>query len=87
MRDCLILVRNGVPYFGLEWSIDVFGEADKVYVVFGESQLKALNENFLAMLELDEEDGLVTIQSQDRLDTKIPENRKKAISRLKHIED
>ena len=87
MRECLILVRNEAPCFGLEWSIDVFGEADKVYVVFGESQLKALNENFLAMLELDEEDGLVTIQSQERLDTKIPEDRKRAINRLKHLED
>jgi len=87
MRDCLILVRNGVPSFGLEWSIDVFGEADKVYVVFGESQLKALKENFLAMLELDDEDGLVKIQAQNILDTTIAANRKEAIGRLKHIED
>ncbi len=87
MRDCLILVRNGVPCFGLEWSIDVFGEADKVYVIFGESQLKLLKENFLAMLELDDEDGLHRIESEELLDTTSSENRKKAINRLKNIED
>mgnify|MGYP001201633418 CR=1 FL=1 len=87
MRDCLILVRNGVPCFGLEWSIDVFGEADKVYVVFGESQLKFLKENFLAILELDDEDGLNKITSKESLDTTVSENRKKAIKRLKNIEN
>ena len=87
MRDCLLLIRNGIPCFGLEWSIDVFGEADKVYVVFGNSQLRALKENFLAMLELDEEDGVTQIESSEKLNTKIKEKRDDAMRRLKHLED
>ena len=87
MRDCLLLIRNGIPCFGLEWSIDVFGEADKVYVVFGNSQLKALKDNFLAMLELDEEDGVIQIESSEKLNTKIKEKRDDAMHRLKHLED
>ena len=87
MRDCLLLIRNGIPCFGLEWSIDVFGEADKVYVVFGNSQLKALKDNFLAMLELDEEDGVTQIKSNEKLNTKIKEKRDHAMRRLKHLED
>jgi hypothetical protein len=53
-RDCMLLVRNGKPYFGLEWAVDLFGEADKVYVVFGQSQLSSLFENLQSILRVDE---------------------------------
>jgi len=87
MRDCLILVRNGSPYFGLEWAVDVFGEADKVYVVFGPSQLKSMYENVLAILELDEEDGLTKIQPNEVIDISNSNERDIAMKRLKHLED
>ena len=87
LRDCMILVRNGKPYFGLEWAVDLFGEADKVYVVFGQSQLNTLYDNMLAILDVDESDGLSIIEQQNPYEIENFEERKRAMSDLKSILD
>ncbi len=85
LRDCLLLVRNGKPYFGLEWAVDLFGEADKVYVVFGQSQLNSLHENLQSILRVDERDGLVKVQPHTPFDTTTEAGRKEAMQALNKI--
>jgi hypothetical protein len=87
LRDCMILVRNGKPYFGLEWAVDLFGEADKVYVVFGQSQLNTLYDNMLAILDVDQSDGLSIIEQQNPYEIENLEEIKRAMSDLKSILD
>ena len=84
-RDCLLLVRNGKPYFGLEWAVDLFGEADKVYVVFGQSQLNSLYENLLSILRVQDNDGLTKIQQKTPFDTITDEGRQEAMQALNDI--
>jgi hypothetical protein len=83
----MILVRNGKPYFGLEWAVDLFGEADKVYVVFGQSQLNTLYDNMLAILDVDQSDGLSIIEQQNPYEIENLEEIKRAMSDLKSILD
>ena len=84
-RDCLLLVRNGKPYFGLEWAVDLFGEADKVYVVFGQSQLNSLFENLQSILRIHDSDGLTKIPQSTPFDTKTDEGRQEAMNALNAI--
>ena len=85
LRDCMLLVRNGKPYFGLEWAVDVFGEADKVYVVFGQSQLNSLYDNLQSILRVEESDGLTQIEANSPLDTITEDGRKEAMRFLNSI--
>ena len=85
LRDCMLLVRNGKPYFGLEWAVDVFGEADKVYVVFGQSQLNSLYDNLQSILRVEESDGLTQIEANSPLDTITEDGRKEAMRSLNGI--
>ncbi len=85
LRDCLLLVRNGKPYFGLEWAVDVLGEADKVYVVFGQSQLNSLYENLQSILRVHETDGLTKIQPTTPFDTNTSQGRQEAMQALNQI--
>jgi hypothetical protein len=87
LRDCLLLVRNDKPYFGLEWAVDLFGEADKVYVVFGQSQLNNLYENLQGILRMDESDGLTLVPENAPYDTNTDEGRQQAMKALKSILD
>ena len=84
-RDCLLLVRNGKPYFGLEWAVDLFGEADKVYVVFGQSQLNSLYENLQSILRVHDSDGLMKISKSTPFDTKTEKGRGQAMQSLNEI--
>ena len=84
-RDCMLLVRNGKPYFGLEWAVDLFGEADKVYVVFGQSQLNSLFENLQSILRVEEADGLTKIPQDTPFDTNTDDGRQEAMRALQRI--
>ena len=81
----MLLVRNGKPYFGLEWAVDLFGEADKVYVVFGQSQLNSLVENLQSMLRVDEADGLTKIPQDTPFDTNTDDGRQEVMKALQRI--
>tara|TARA_B100001113_G_scaffold351581_1_gene350985 strand:- start:241 stop:1314 length:1074 start_codon:yes stop_codon:yes gene_type:complete len=85
LRDCMLLVRNGKPYFGLEWAVDLFGEADKVYVVFGQSQLNSLYENLQSILRVDEGHGLIQIPKKIPFDTSTEDGRRDAMRHLQSI--
>ena len=65
--------------------MDVFGEADKVYVVFGQSQLNSLYDNLQSILRVEESDGLTQIEANSPLDTITEDGRKEAMRFLNSI--
>ncbi len=81
-KDCLLLIRNGVPRIGLEWIVDVFGEATQVYVVFGQSHLRKLTANFESILALNEQQGLSRVEQKQPLDPRVAVDRLTALRRL-----
>ena len=82
LKDCLLLLRDGVPRIGLEWAIDDFGETTQVYVVFGPAHLKTLAHNFEAMLKLTPEQGLKRIECESEIKLGQPAARQRALRRL-----
>lgn len=76
--DHLILTKQGKPYPGIEWNIDLKGDTQDVYYVLSESRLDEIVTNFNKLLSSSERgSSLRRIQASESLDPAKPEEFKK----------